>query len=614
MKRTRLKVFAAALLLSTAFTSPVVAMPQAIPFIVVGFQVSVGTGLAAIGSVVAAYSGAFLSIGLAIGGQVLASLFAPKPPKAEDVQGNIRQATPWRGALYGEGLLGGPWVFGGSHAGNFHKVIALSSRKLSSILQYWVDDNIVTLGAGGEVLESPYFTGYGYALYIRSRLGEATETYYSQLELAFPEWTSTHRGDGIASLYAVQLAVGSEYIPSLFPNLHNTLYRVRAQGVAVYDPTDGAQSIANPATWTYSDNLARVVMDYLWHVDGMRVPVEMLTTPLALAGWQQAVADCNDPIPVNAGGTEPRYRCWNYYFYNERPGDVLRRMMEAGDAHLVPTRDGGLTLEVGKWVAPDVTIDDDAIVGFEGVGRGRSILQTANTVFSSFTSPDHQFQTVDADPWVDEADVSARGEISIDQPFTCSPSHGQTRRLMKIKAHRAKPEWTGSFILNKRGFAAFGKRYINLVHTLSGIDGTFEIIEFNFMFGEHSTIIGAQISVQSMPASAFAWNAATEEGTPPPFENVDEQAAGLADVDVALVGSAARFTWAALSPTQSMVLFGKKTSDSDWTDITVPAGVTTVDWALAETGEEYEFEAALKNLYGLVGVRANTTPATLTAP
>ena len=106
--------------------------------------------------------------------------------------------------------------------------------------------------------------------------------------------------------------------------------------------------------------------------------------------------------------------------------------------------------------------DEDAIVGFSDLSRGRDILTTANTIIATYLSPTHDYQATDAQPWVDDDDVAARGEIISDKAFNMAPSHGQARRLMKLAAYRASPNWVGSFQCNMRGLAAFGERFIRI--------------------------------------------------------------------------------------------------------------------------------------------------------
>ncbi len=110
------------------------------------------------------------------------------------------------------------------------------------------------------------------------------------------------------------------------------------------------------------------------HKDGMRLPESLVSTPLAQAGWVASYNRAAEAIPIAAGGTEPRYRLWGSYSLDERPADVLGRMLGCSDGRLVPTPDGGLTLDIGAWSEPTVILTADAITGFSDVGRGRDVM------------------------------------------------------------------------------------------------------------------------------------------------------------------------------------------------------------------------------------------------
>ncbi len=490
----------------------------------------VGGGVAVSTAVFYAVSGAIYA-GLSVGLSLVSNALMPRAPspKPEDVQTNFRQPTPVRTALYGEGLLGGPWVFGGIKDGDFFRVVALSSRELSSIDQIWVDDiaNVSFSGSpatGTWVTTSPYGDDGSQRLYVEYRLGANPSSDYGTLIGAGVGWTSDHRGDGVASIFTIFRGVLAQEVQKFWPNGVNTLIRAKASGCVVYDPTDVSQDIDDSSTWTYSDNAARVIFDYMRHADGFRIPDSLIATPQALEGWEQATDDSDDAIALKAGGTEPRYRIWGTYSFAERPADVLSRFMSACDGRLKPVSDGGYTLEVGKWRAPTITIDEAHIVGFDGLARGRDILQTANTIYSQYTSSDHEYQGADAQPWIDSADVTDRGEIAASIDFINAPSHGQCRRLMKIEAHRSNPDDVATFILNKAGISCFGERFITISYSDLDVAGTFEVLDFQFLFGEHGILQGCSITVQSFDSSAYSWTAATEEGEPggtenPPSEN-----------------------------------------------------------------------------------------------
>lgn len=576
---------------------------ESLTFIMLAAQAgSIAGVVAGIGGVVSAL-GIVGQIGIAVGLSYLSSLIfkPPEPPRPEDVQNSVKNPIASRVRHYGRVKVSGPWVFGESKSGNFHKVIALGTGELDGIEEYWVDDNLVTIDGSGYVQEDPYSNN---SLRIQTRLGLSTETHYSALASEFSEWTSAHRGDGVSSLYAWQKATAQDEISERFPNLTQTLYRVVTRGSKIYNP------ITETTAW--GDNAAAVIRDYVTHPDGMRLPSSLATTPQAAAGWVQAAQDANDAIPLKVGGTEARYRLWGSYRLDERPADVVGRMLACCDGRLVPTPDGGITLEVGKWVAPTVTIDADAITGFSDISRGRDVLSTANIVRATYMSPDHDYQSTDADQWIDEDDVALRGEIAKDTSFIMAPSHGQARRLMKLDAYRSNPNWIGSFQCNLRAMAAFGERFIRIQYPLFGIDETFEIVDFRFDIGEGGILIGVTLQVQSMSEAAYDWDAATEEGTAPIFEDtvVDHtipEPTGL-EVTFQLItvggisASRAYLTFDA-APVASLITQarGKLTTDADWQIIPVEPGATAAVGFIVDDVGIYEFQLRYVTQTGRVG-------------
>ncbi|WP_018428210.1 phage tail protein [Hoeflea sp. 108] len=484
-------------------------MPGVIESFVLFVLTAAGVSGTALAVGVSLITGA-IGIGLSVGLSYLASsLFRPEPPKPEDIQVTLKSPVAPRQRHYGRVKTSGVLTFAESKNGALFKVLALGTGLLDAIEELWVDDNrVVNSGANGLVPTAPY----GNRLLIQTRLGLATETHYAHLSGFFTEWTSAHRGDGMSSLYAVQYAVKQDQISSIFPNLSNTLYRAVVRGAKVLNPVTGLVD--------WSDNAAAVVRDYIVHADGMRLPVSLVSTSQAAAGWLAAYNRAAEAVPRKGGGTEPRYRLWGTYRFDERPADVLGRMQECCDARIVPTPDGGVTLDIGAWEEPTVILDEDAIVGFSEVSRGRDILTTANTIRATYLSSVHDYQSTDADQWIDDADAALRGEIVTERQFILAPSHSQARRLMKLAAYRANPSWIGNFQFNLKALAAFGKRFVRIRYPLFGINEVFEVQDFRFNIGEGGILTGVSMQLISMPSTAYAWNAATEEGTAPVSENV----------------------------------------------------------------------------------------------
>ena len=349
---------------------------------------------------------------------------------------------------------------------------------------------------------------------IQTRLGNVPETHYADLTAAFPEWTVNHRGDGVATLFCRQEPVEEKFFLQNFPDGINTLYRVVIHGCKVYDPLSG--------TVAFTDNAASVIRDYMAHADGMRLPPAIFGTPMAAAAWYTAAARCNEAIALTAGGSEARYRLWGSYYLDERPADVLGRMLQCCDGRLYPTADGGLALDIGAWAEPTVVLDENAIVGFSDLARGKDILSTANTIRATYLGVDQDYQTTDADPWVDAVDVSERGELEFEIALLMCPSHTQARRLMKLAAYRQKPRWVGTIQTNLMGLAAAGERFVRITYPLFEIDEVFEVQNFQIIVGEGNILQGVTLEVQSMPSDAYAWDPAEEEGDAPVAGEIDE--------------------------------------------------------------------------------------------
>ena len=575
-------------------------MPGTISLIATFAAAYIGGGAVVSTAVYGIVQGA-IYLGLSVGLSYLSGLlFAPKQPRPEDVQVSVKNPIAPRQRHYGRVKTSGPWVFGETKDGWFHKVLALGTGKLDAIEEYWIDDQHVTLAGDGKVISDGPLDDQAY---IFTRLGNATETHYANLEGYFPEWDDDHRGDGVASLYGILTAMPPEDYSETFPKGAETMFRVVARASLVYDPVGGATN--------WSDNAARVIRDYMTHADGMRLPPAVFQTPQAQAGWIEATNRCAEAIPLKAGGTEPRYRLWGSYKFDERPADVLGRMMACCDGRMAPTADGGMTLKIGTWAEPTVTLDEDAIVGFSELSRGRDILSTANIISATYMSPRHDYQATDADRWIDEADVAVRGEIATDRQFLMSPSHGQTRRLMKLAAWRANPKWVGSFECNLRALAALGEPYVRIVYPLFEIDEVFEISDLRLNVGEGGILLGVTVQVASMPSQAYDWNAAAEEGTEPLAEEVAVDTTIPVPEDFTFtegtitVGgnpiSVGVITFAA--PPDGLRVEGryKRVSGSEWSQIPISPGQTAAQTGALDDGVQYEAQVRHVTITGRTG-------------
>lgn len=516
-------------------------------------------------------------------------LFKPAQPKPSDVQTIIKQAAAPRTRSYGRVKVGGILMFANTRGGVLDRVIAMGSGEIDAVEEHWIDDHQVTLS--GNAVSSP--GQYVGKCIIEYRTGTDSPAPYSGLMAAWPAyWTGAHLGRGIPSAWMEMFQVKSEDMGNTWPQYASTLYRQVQRAAKVPNVFGGALTAPE-----WSDNSARCILDYLIHPDGLGLDPSWITN--ADTDWGAAIAICEEPVALAAGGTEPRYRLSTTYGFAERPADVLGRMLQTCDAILYPTPNRGLALKVGKWIEPTITIDDDAIIAFSEFGRGRDILTTANTIRARYTSPDHDYLETDADPWIDEADVAERGEYAVDVDMLAVPSHAQARRLMKLAAARSNPQWVGKLTCNLRALPVMGERFVNVVISELGIDQTFEVLNVQLLI-ETTVLTGVMIDIASLSADAYDWNPVVrsgsgEEGTPPAIPPI---IVGDSDIPVptglALTqeGVMVRVSWAA--PPDDLLdveIRYKQVAAADWLIQPVADGALSVNVGPLQAGADYQFEA-----------------------
>lgn len=170
---------------------------------------------------------------------------------------------------------------------------------------------------------------------------------------------------------------------------------------------------------------------------------------------------------------------------------------------------------------PTVTLDSSVIVSFDGFGKGRDILETANVIRATYTSPDHDYQSTEAQPWENAADLVTRGEIPTSVDFVMSPSHAQTRRLMKRLAYKVSPDWVGTFICNMKGMQALEEDVVIVKLPEFNLDTYFQVDAATVLISSDGTPMGVSLKLTSTTPAIDEWDAATEEGTAPAADETD---------------------------------------------------------------------------------------------
>lgn len=558
-------------------------------------------GVGALGGLFGAVGQIALSFGLSA---LAGAIFRPKQQstKSDDVQQSLRVAISDRVKIYGQMQATGNWIFGDSKDGNLHKVLVVCEGPLLQVLGWKIDDNAVTPNGSGVVTTAPYDT---YAR-IKYTQGIGSAPAFPELTAVFPEWDSNHRGDGVVLIYATQYALEADKVTSVFPALKDTLYRVEGRFTAVYNPIT--------ATDGWSDNAAGIIRDFMISPHGMRFPASIVNKTEALQAWRVAWAKAAEGVALKSGGTEPRYRLWGAYKFSETPGSVLEAMLANCDGRPILTRDGGIAIDITEYYEPTVLLDRSVITAITSITRGIDVRSTANVITAKYISKDDDYQQVDADPWINEDSVFARGEIPDDVTFGWSPSHSQCRRLMKRRAYQLAPDWQLTVNCRLPALAAFQERFVAVDYQLGNlhIQGAFEVVKFTWNIGDKGILRSVTISLRSIDPEAFAWNPDQEEGTAPVTEkpDVDNSIPLVSGFDATvgrrtISGSLVAYSILDFDPPPSAALTvhiqGKKVSDANWIDINIPEAATVVDGIIQDDGVQYEYRARHVTLTGRQG-------------
>ncbi len=238
--------------------------------------------------------------------------------------------------IYGEVRVSGPLVFAASTSDEqyLHLVIALARHEVEAIDEIWVGDQIVPndyIDSNGNVIAGRY-SG---KLRIKKYLGLDGQTADPDLIAEVTEWTSEHRGRGVAYIYA-RLQKDRDVYPTGAPN-----FSAVVRGKKLYDPRTGLT--------TWSPNPALQEYDYLtWKKYGpgaVSVDVDMDTVTAAANSSEEIVTTENLDCGVSSIDTATDIITLE--------GDILK--LQRGDRVEVVTTGsapGGLATSTNYYAIP----------------------------------------------------------------------------------------------------------------------------------------------------------------------------------------------------------------------------------------------------------------------
>ncbi len=418
---------------------------------------------------------------LAIGAQAALVSGAPNP---QTQKVNVRNPVSPRRRGYGICKIGGTVAFIRRSTitgdGIFYDALMIHSGKIDGIIDHYISDQIARVAEesgdiGGHVIYPGVWLD-NFRVSIHHYSGDPSQSVDSYLFAAFPgAWTDEHRLDGIAYVVIKANGVALEDFATVYragiPN-----YNAIARLSPVWDPRISGCDADDPTTWVWTDNAALIIMDYVWHSDGMRLPRSMIE--LAIDRWIAVANCCDELVPLLNGGTEKRYRLSGVYDLTEPPKNVLSRMLLPIDGRLHLRADGAIVLDIGEFCDPPITISDEDILAYD-MRRGPSKIDLKNEIRATYTAPGLNYEQQEADPWRNEDSILVDGLQSMSLNLDWCPSQSQARRIMKVNAFRANPEWQGTITTNGRGALLLAQRYARFQISDLGIDTTFFLQKSN---------------------------------------------------------------------------------------------------------------------------------------
>ncbi|KNY21600.1 hypothetical protein [Methylobacterium sp. ARG-1] len=486
-------------------------MPAAVGIAVlgeVGLSSVIGTTIAGVAA--ETLVGYATIVGGAAALQYGAQLLQPGQKRA-DSQVTVRQAIAPRRRVLGQGMMGGV-------------IFALETMDLDDpdddkarilyrgavhcvgpvqILQYWLGDVKTSLGAGGGGIVPD--SAYQGKVAIEGHTGEDSQPASAAL-LKLPYWNDSMQLNGLcySVVVATPLKKGSQVFPEGAPDV-----RLLVAGAPSYDPRTGG--------YAYTDNAAILLLDYLTHDSGYGLALSEIN----LQTFRDLANVCDQPVALitpdpNGDTIELRYRSWGSYDFTEQRADVLGRLLAACDGELYQDAGGLVAVRGGRWQPPTFTIDESMIQGWEQLEEGDEAYNTFTRIKHTYTSPWHDYQPTEGDPWDDSFAQAEQGVIETEKSFVRAPSHSQSRRLAKIAMAKGNPRFRLTGLrLSPAGLPAYGEPTVMLNLPSFGINTTFAIMRGTLAMAGNA-LTSVKLDLISLDASAYAWNPA-EEGQRPPL-------------------------------------------------------------------------------------------------
>ena len=414
---------------------------------------------------------------------------------------NEIQPTGPAAVIYGETRVGGVIFYRETTSNNkiLHVLIALAGHEINSIGTILANDEELTIDGSGNVTAPAKYVG---KLKIYKHLGADDQAADANLVAESSKWTSEHRARGIAYIYARM-----EYDADAFPN-GVPAFTAIVQGKKVYDVTDVSQSATDSSTWTYSNNPALCMRDYLNYA-GIADYDEFNDTLVATAK-----NICDETVTIKSG-TQKRYTVDGTFTLQAKPNEVIKNITSSM-AGMLWYSQGKWSMKAGSYTTPvfsgsNALSADDFRAPIE-VSTKSSRRDSYNKISGIYRGSetnffDTSYPTIASATFLAE-DNNLENEVEVNLPYTDTSAMAQRIAKIMLFRNREDVSFSGSFGL--RALELTIGDFVEVNYPRFGWDNkVFEVLDWRFALTSDLQLM-VNMSFGEISPSVYEFNLADE--------------------------------------------------------------------------------------------------------
>ena len=448
-------------------------------------------------------SAAFTAFAIGAGLSLVSRALAPKPSFGEQLRGitqTTRDPAGSRKLVYGQMRVGGQVVFianSGNQNDYLHLVIAFASHEIESYEEFWFNDKQVYVNNAVDSSWSDVVT--------ITKFDGTQTTADSTLTAVSSKWTSNHILNGIAYAH-FKLKWDQDKFPQGVPNITAVI-----KGKKVYDPRDSNQSATDSSTWTFSQNPALCLRDYL--VDGkyglgedrLLIDSTALTNAANLCDETQESA-----VNIYSTGTK-RYELNGVIDTGNNIKDNIEQMLSAMGGKF--TFSGGkYFIDGAEYRTPTITLDESVTISEIQVQTKQSRRGIYNGVKGIFVSEEKNYKVLDYPAQISSTYATEDGDpIYLDMPLPFVTNNLQAQLLAKLALLKSRQQTTLTMTVNLTGLKLKVGDTVMVTNTRLGYSSkVFEIIDYtlaNTPGGE----FGVQLTLIETASAIYDWTSSDEQ-------------------------------------------------------------------------------------------------------